>query len=191
MMRKYLVLCALLLALPAVSRAQSYDKAHQIAASEFTVRMPSLKRGDKLPESSVMALQYLLRNRGLYKAKVDGKFGFATEKAVRDFQRAKHLKVDGVIGSQTWTPLLLRLKKGDKGDAVRALQILLLGVSTDDGNPIYPNGKVDGVYGAQTVAGVRAFQKQWGQSVKERGFKADGIVGAQTWGLLLSAQFDD
>ena len=172
------------LGIPVVAYAQPYNKAHQILASEFTVRMPSFKRGDSISESNVMALQYLLRNRGFYKAKVDGKFGFVTERAVRDFQRVKGLKVDGIVGPQTWTPLLLRLKRGDRGDAVSAFQILLQNFNYDDlhGGP-YGDQQVDGIFGSSTQIRLRNFQR-------DTDLDTDSIVGARTWAALFGVGFD-
>lgn len=54
--------------------------------------------------SSVTALQKSLKSRG-YKITVDGIFGSATEKAVREFQRAVGLKVDGIAGKNTFAKL--------------------------------------------------------------------------------------
>lgn len=181
------------LSAPAVVQAQPYNKAHQITVSEtkgFT--WPTLQKSDnrRPAATDIMALQYLLRNRGFYKSNVDGEFGDLTEKAVRDFQRAKGLKVDGIVGPQTWTPLVLRLKRGDRGDAVRAVQMLLTGLSGEDGFPLYLTQNVDGIYGVNTIAGVRSFQKEWGIYYKDKGFKVDGIVGARTWAALLGAKFD-
>ena len=57
-----------------------------------------LRRGMK--NAQVETLQYLLREAG-YDIKLDGDFGDATEKAVRDFQRKNDLKVDGRAGPDT------------------------------------------------------------------------------------------
>lgn len=38
--------------------------------------------------------------------KIDGDFGPVTDKYVRKFQSSKDLKIDGVVGSKTWTKLL-------------------------------------------------------------------------------------
>ena len=185
-----LLLCGLL-AVPIVARAQSYDAAHKIKAAEFSkIEMPKLTRQNAVATSDVLALQYLLRNRGFYRAKVDGEFGSQTEKAVRDFQRAKGLKVDGIVGPQTWPVLLLRLKRGDRGDAVRALQIQLRALQSEVGTLPFIGLPVDGIYGAQTEKVVRSFQGEWMPYYGEK-TKVDGVVGAQTWGGLFGAKFAD
>ena len=40
-----------------------------------------------------------------YSLQVDGKFGQGTENAVKDFQKAKGLTADGVVGTNTWAAL--------------------------------------------------------------------------------------
>lgn len=168
-----------LLSTPAVSHAQSYDKAHQLSASELKISdWPRYKKDVEAERSSnVMALQYLLRNRGVYKSKIDGIFGDSTEAAVRKFQRAKGLNADGVVGPQTWPVLLLRLKKGDKGDAVRALQILLRSFEGSQSQMPFITQEIDGVFGASTEKNVRTYQRDtYGKKLK-----VDGIVGARTW----------
>ena len=65
-----------------------------------------LKKGSE--GASVKALQILLIGNGFscgsYGA--DGDFGSATDKAVREFQKAKGLSVDGEVGAKTWSKLL-------------------------------------------------------------------------------------
>jgi N-acetyl-anhydromuramyl-L-alanine amidase AmpD len=75
-----------------------------------TVEVNVLKKGDK--NNPVKAMQTLLVGYG-YKMTnggktygVDGSFGAATENAVKAFQKANKLTVDGVCGPKTWTKLL-------------------------------------------------------------------------------------
>lgn len=64
------------------------------------------------------------------------------------------------------------LKKGSKGPVVKYAQQLLL----DRGYKL-PKYGADGDYGSETVAAVKAFQKDWG-------LKQDGIIGPKTWEML-------
>jgi peptidoglycan hydrolase-like protein with peptidoglycan-binding domain len=59
------------------------------------------------------------------------------------------------------------LSEGASGEAVRQLQIALKETGQ---NP----GAIDGQFGAQTLAAVKAFQQS-------RGIAADGVVGPITW----------
>ncbi len=127
-------------------------------------------------------LQYLLRNQGFYKGTPNGRFSLATERAVKAFQRAKGLTADGIVGAQTWTKLLVRLKHGDRGDAVRAFQTMLNTVQTDSGEAAYGRITVDGFFGAQTERVLRNFQK-------DNTLVADGVAGPQTWSLLLAPSY--
>lgn len=65
------------------------------------------------------------------------------------------------------------LKKGAKGDQVKALQALLIGYGYSCGS-----SGVDGSFGPATDKAVRAYQKAVGIGV-------DGSVGPVTWGKLL------
>lgn len=71
-----------------------------------TVTLPELSRGDK--GATVTAMQTLLISTGascgIYGA--DGAFGTGTEAAVKAFQKAKGLAVDGICGVNTWRKLL-------------------------------------------------------------------------------------
>ena len=73
---------------------------------ECTVNLPILRNGCK--GESVKALQILLIGKkyscGIFGA--DGSFGSATLNAVRNFQKANGLAVDGVVGPATWSKLL-------------------------------------------------------------------------------------
>ncbi len=63
--------------------------------------MQVIKLGSK--GQDVVTLQNALSAIGFYKGKVDGLFGPQTKQAVIDFQIAKELVVDGIVGKQTWT----------------------------------------------------------------------------------------
>ena len=52
----------------------------------------------------VKKLQESLNSQG-YKLDVDGKFGSATQSAVRDYQSKNGLTVDGIVGDNTWGKL--------------------------------------------------------------------------------------
>lgn len=70
-------------------------------------------------------------------------------------------------------PVLPLLKKGSKSDAVKALQLLLIGYGFSCGEL-----GADGVFGAATDAAVRKFQNA-------NKLSADGICGNDTWYRLL------
>lgn len=69
---------------------------------EIDVNHPILRRGDS--GESVAYLQTLLSD-AVVLLKPDGLFGANTEAAVRTFQRAQGIRVDGVVGPVTWAAL--------------------------------------------------------------------------------------
>jgi len=58
-----------------------------------------LKKGSRGP--AVEVLQKKLKSLGYDPKGIDGIFGTNTENAVRHFQKARHLQVDGIVGSVT------------------------------------------------------------------------------------------
>jgi peptidoglycan hydrolase-like protein with peptidoglycan-binding domain len=52
-----------------------------------------------------------LKNAGYDPGAIDGKLGKKTREAVKAFQTANNLKVDGKVGSQTWGMLKEYLSK--------------------------------------------------------------------------------
>lgn len=146
-----------------------------------------LQKGSKGPE--VLALQKALAAAGFNPQGLDGSFGPKTEAALRAFQRAAGIVVDGKAGPQTWKALKARapapatppapsapgasLRKGDVGPDVQKLQRLLEqhGVRT---------GGVDGNFGPMTQQAVTAFQRG-------KGLNANGVVGPETWAALAQA----
>jgi peptidoglycan hydrolase-like protein with peptidoglycan-binding domain len=146
----------------------------------------NLVRGTR--NGCVTELQNILNRYGAGLV-VDGDFGGGTQTAVRNFQSSHGLSVDGEVGPQTKTALYnysnggsegvdLRssscpsnIVEGMAGGCVRTLQALLNGKGQSIG--------VDGEFGPQTRAAVRAFQSSAGISV-------DGEVGPQTKAALYS-----
>ena len=71
------------------------------------------------------------------------------------------------------------LKKGSKGEKVRALQEMLLSVGQ-----LLPRYGADGQYGNETVAAVMSFQARMG-------LDDTGEADEETWNALMAAQDDD
>ena len=114
---------------------------------------------------------------------VDGVFGPTTETAVKQFQQGTGLVVDGTVGPLTWAALpngapMPTLREGSTGAVVRSLQQVLSNGASGAWNTA--PGAIDGNFGANTKASVKAFQT-WG------GVTADGVVGDQTWAVSLHA----
>jgi peptidoglycan hydrolase-like protein with peptidoglycan-binding domain len=124
----------------------------------------------------VRTLQHLLRHHG-HDVEVDGSFGPLTEAAVRDFQRARGLTADGNVGPLTWAEIIVTVRKGSKGDAVRGVQeeFQFRNMSGDPSKGL----QIDGDFGPKTDAAVRGFQDALDLTV-------DGIVGPLTWRALVS-----
>ena len=135
---------------------------------------PVLRRGSTEPE--VRDLQEALKALGHDPGPVDGVFGARTEDAVRAFQQAKGIAVDGIVGRVTWINLDEAdqsepvLRTGSTGLPVRRLQSRMSAVGFDTGG-------VDGRFGARTEAAVRDLQQRAGPAV-------DGVVGPKTWAVV-------
>ncbi|HEY2999963.1 MAG TPA: peptidoglycan-binding protein, partial [Acidimicrobiales bacterium] len=103
--------------------------------------------------------------------------GPKTDAAVRAFQTASHLVVDGIVGPKTWGALILTVRRGSQGEAVKGVQEEANFRNLSGGAS--PLLVVDGIFGPKTDAFVRGFQ----QGVQ---ITVDGIVGPVTWQALIS-----
>lgn len=107
---------------------------------------------------------------------VDGFYGAKTFQAVQGFQEDRGLPVDGIVGPETWRTLVdAGFRLGDRmlyrrspmmrGDDVSRLQQGL-------GSLGFDAGKVDGLFGSDTLRAVLDFQHN-------RGMAEDGFVGRE------------
>jgi len=142
---------------------------------------PVLREGSNSlwPPVTVRSLQYLLDARGARLA-VDGQFGSKTRTAVIAFQRAHGLSASGVVYPATWQRLVVTVRQGSIGPAVRAVQDQVNFRNNKNGHTL----TVDGVFGPKTKAAVTAFQRA--MSAQIHSFVVDGVVGPQTWQALVT-----
>ncbi|MEW6497680.1 MAG: peptidoglycan-binding protein [Cyanobacteriota bacterium] len=155
-----------------------------------TQALAVVQQGDRGEE--VTAVQQRLQQLGYYKTTVTGYFGSLTKEAVIQFQQAKGLVPDGIVGANTLAAMggqpqptsksgklpspkpvtetsvrILRL--GDKGRQVNVLQESLAAAG-------FP-GRVNGIFDEATQKVVMRFQQA-------KGLTVDGVVGPQTWAAL-------
>lgn len=162
-------------AAPATRAAQT-TTAHAMAVNAaarpdaVTLSWPTVAQG--AVGERVFTIQYLLNQRIGAGLVLDGKFGPATTAAVRKFQARFKLQVDGKVGPQTWTHLIVQVQNGSAGSAVAAVQHSLRFAYG------FTSLAVDGKFGPATTTAVRSFQAKFKIGV-------DGIVGPITWNTLV------
>jgi N-acetylmuramoyl-L-alanine amidase len=139
-----------------------------------------IRRGDRGPaaaevRSTLLVLGLLSHPGGPADSDL---FDAACELALREFQQARGLTADGVVGAETWRALVAaRWRLGDRvltwspvdpmvGDDVHTLQERLLEMG-------YDVGRTDGVFGSRTAEALAAFQR-------EVGVRPDGTFGPLT-----------
>jgi hypothetical protein len=82
------------------------DKPAAAPESTVTVKLPILRQG--MTGDIVKSMQGILIARGFSVGpdRADGDFGYNTRQGVLNFQRSKHLALDGIVGHDTWAALL-------------------------------------------------------------------------------------
>lgn len=93
-------------------QAQGKQKDEKIAAlariieegnkEKLSVQPKHAQNGARMTPENI---QLALKRSGYYKGVIDGKVGDNTINAVKEFQRANNMPVDGVVGKQTWEKL--------------------------------------------------------------------------------------
>lgn len=136
-----------------------------------------LKKG--MHNQNVKPVQKQLQKYHYYEGQLDGIYGANTRQAVIQIQSDYNIATDGIYGSKTSNALnrtqsLQRkfadfplLQEGNQGQKVKALQKQLHRFH-------YYHGHVDGIFGPQTKAAVKAFQHT--NQISE-----DGITGPITY----------
>lgn len=140
-----------------------------VSSTALASGWPLVKEGDS--GANVVAVQYLLQAHS-YSLSADGQFGPQTRDAVKRFQARHHLSADGIVGPATWPRLIVTVRRGSTGSAVKAVQYVLA-------HTYGASIAVDGAFGPTTEGAVISFQRSHGLGV-------DGIVGPQTWQALVS-----
>ena len=136
-------------------------------------------------KQTIMSVQNMLRALGYYYGESTGNVGVKTESAIKAFQKAYGLDVDGVVGPATLSKLeavyakrgsssssssssssASGLKLGSVGSDVRNLQQNLEALG-------YYWADITGSFGSKTEAAVKLFQKK-------NNLTADGVAGPKT-----------
>ena len=139
----------------------------------------ALHLGDSGPQ--VSQIQQILIARGYLSGTADGVYGSATFEAIKKFQAAQGLTVDGICGEATLNllsdtldtsldssdPSAYAIKLGMVGPDVEELQNVLIALG-------YMSGAADGVAGPATVAAITSFQSS-------HGLVPDGVCGSATF----------
>ncbi len=98
-----------------VLEAQIQVKDREISSLRDALDEAGLEKREALAKKALVGevksrpkakdIQLALKNAGYYAGVVDGKIGKATRSAIRAFQKANGLAVDGKVGKQTWALL--------------------------------------------------------------------------------------
>lgn len=122
--------------------------------------------------SRVKTLQKALKALGYFKGTIDGVYGELTELAVRKFQTAKGMHVDGIAGAKTIARLNKAQKSvkikdsflldvGSRGDTVKTVQVKLINMGF---TPPAAGRDIWGTYGTATASLVRQWQQSKGRT---------------------------
>ncbi|MFD6531944.1 peptidoglycan-binding protein [Streptomyces sp. NPDC060184] len=157
-----------------VKAVKAFQKAQRLTAdgivgpATWNKLVPTLREGGRGP--AVKAAQTLLKARGRAVA-VDGTYAAAVTAKVKEFQKAKGLTADGVVGPRTWAALLDPGTSAPSGNrAALARQILdTRGITLAT---VHPGGTHAGSTAKQNIVdtanGKNALTSPWGDTPGRR-----------------------
>lgn len=162
------------------ARPEDKDGVNNTAANAY----PTLSKGDSGDAVKTLQNRLILHGYSLPTYGADGDFGGETDTALREFQRDKGLKADGVCGEQTWKALNAEVKAAE-AKAEYTLKQFVKDVQAACG------ADVDGIAGKETIsktvtlsedknashAAVKAVQKRLNALGYDEVGKADGKAG--------------
>lgn len=151
------------------------------APGENNARVTLIRKGHRGERVADVQARLVALGHDVPASERGGTFAAGTDAAVRAFQEARGLVVDGIVGPATWRELveagwalgdrILYLRSPNlRGDDVRELQDKLTTLGFDV-------WRTDGIFGPHTARAVREFQRNVG-------VPADGIVAEATYRAL-------
>ena len=161
-----------------------------VEGKKAVTALEKLVYGDR--GAAVKKMQASLKALGYFSGETDGKFGWGTLQAVKAFQKANKLKVDGRAGTQTLTLLQSLPANADSaGNAIctatKFAHTLRASHSGSDVSKVQAQlvtmnylQVVSGTYDTDTISAVKAFQSK-------NNLTSDGLTGGKTYQTLFSA----
>lgn len=170
-----------------IAGEKTKDMLYNRSASMFNTGHPLRSLYSGCRGYDVKLLQQRLFELNYFNAPVTGYFCDKTAAAVRAFQKDNGMyadgKADAIVRRHLWPSTAEnepdqypKLEKGDAGTYVTQAQMRLKAAG-------FLDDTADGVYGENTLAAVKSFQKAYK-------LKADGKIGRDTWALLMTIDLD-
>ena len=139
---------------------------------------------------SEIMLQAVLKNYGYYTSKIDGDFGPASNKALKEFQSSNNLVSDGILGKNTCKTLnnkanvvkkTIKASNSINKNSQKAKSSEILNVQKRLSELGLYSGEIDGINGSRTKIAIKNFQNK-------AGLTPDGIIGPKTLSALAKGE---